>query len=64
MNAISAQMKEFDLTTTKPIPIWVGHYLGIPYKPRGMDRGGVDDWGLTRLITAEQFGYSLVGLIH
>lgn len=38
---------------------WVGYYLGLPYKEKGRDRQGLDDWGLYRLVIAEQFGIAL-----
>ena len=42
------------------VPIWVGKYIGIPYLFRGRDRaGGLDCWGLTRLIMREEFGIVL-----
>ncbi len=40
-------------------PFWLGHYLGLPYHENGRDRSGLDDWGLYRLISAEQFNIAL-----
>lgn len=45
------------------VPLWVGRYLKIPYKRYGMDRAGLSDWGLVRLIMQEQFGRALPSYI-
>jgi cell wall-associated NlpC family hydrolase len=42
-----------------PVPIWVGHYIGLNFKEHGRDRHGIDCWGLVRLVMGEQFGVSL-----
>lgn len=42
-----------------PVPIWAGHYIGLPFLAHGRDRLGVDCWGLVRLALAEQFGLAL-----
>lgn len=38
---------------------WVAEYVGLPYKPLGRDRTGVDCWGLLALIWRERFGREL-----
>ena len=43
------------------LPEWAGRYIGLPYRPHGRDRGGLDCWGLYRLIQGEQFGRWLDG---
>ncbi len=41
------------------IPFWVGHYMRIPYLRMGRDAKGLDDYGIIRLVYAEQYGYTL-----
>lgn len=50
---------DYNLQNYNVTPIWVAYYLGLPYKKKGMDRAGLDDWGLLRMIQAEQFGRAL-----
>ena len=40
-------------------PAWVGDYIGLPWRPGGRDRDGLDCWGLFRLVQAEVFGRHL-----
>lgn len=42
-----------------PVPIWAGHYIGLPFKDHGRDRTGLDCWGLVRLVMAERFSIAL-----
>lgn len=37
-------------------PAWADSYVGLPWENTGRDRGGLDCWGLYRLIKAERFG--------
>lgn len=42
-----------------PVPIWAGHYIGLPFKDHGRDRTGLDCWGLVRLVMVERFSIAL-----
>lgn len=53
---MTAQAKKIE---TNILPLWFGRYLGIKYKAAGRDRAGLDNYGLVRLIHAEQFGTML-----
>lgn len=40
-------------------PEWAASFVGLPYKPGGRDRAGVDCWGLCALVWREHFGAAL-----
>lgn len=42
-------------------PIDANRYVGLPYVAHGVDRSGVDCWGLVRLVYAEHFGIEVTG---
>lgn len=46
------------MMTATPPP-WVAEFIGIPFQRNGIDRNGVDCWGLVRLIYAERFKVEL-----
>lgn len=41
------------------MPPWVADYVGLPWKPLGRSRDGLDCYGLVRLVLAECFGLVL-----
>lgn len=43
----------------KVVARWVGYYLNLPWKLEGMNRDGLCDWGLVRLIFSEQYGLAM-----
>jgi cell wall-associated NlpC family hydrolase len=47
-----------------PVPIWAGHYIGLPFHEHGRTRAGLDCWGLVRLALAEQFGLAVPSFTH
>jgi cell wall-associated NlpC family hydrolase len=47
-----------------PVPIWAGHYIGLPFQDHGRDRAALDCWGLVRLVLAEQFNFALPSYAH
>ena len=47
------------MQTNDVYPLWLGHYLYIPFVSKGREYSGLDDWGLCRLVMAEQFGLAI-----
>jgi len=45
------------------VPIWVSHYIGLPFVEHGRHVYGLDCWGLVRLVLFEQFDVVLPSLI-
>jgi cell wall-associated NlpC family hydrolase len=43
------------------LPEWAGSYVGLPFRPHGRSRAGLDCWGLYRLVRGERFGEWLDG---
>lgn len=62
---LGQSMKEYDMSEESNLyPLWVGHYLFMPYTKQGRDRSGIDDWGLCRLIIAEQYGIAVPSMYN
>lgn len=40
-------------------PLWASKYVGLPYKAGGRHAGGIDCWGLVRLVLATEIGVEL-----
>lgn len=38
---------------------WCRHYVGIPYKPLGRDKSGIDCWGLPILVYRQELDLEL-----
>jgi len=45
--------------TDSLMPLWAGRYLKIKYLEGGLDRQGIDDWGMVRLVVSEQYNIAL-----
>ncbi len=41
------------------LPRWAKNYIGIPFLELGRDENGCDCWGLTRLISMKELGFTV-----